>query len=273
MVSQTVSPMQEHLDRNVKEVVRDYPAVAGVLESHGIGCVTCGLGTCQLKDIIEIHALDAEAEAALMSGIAGIIYPGRDVALPRSPRKSQPAVGPAAYSPPMKELVDEHSVIKRWLAIIPAIAGSLDTGSEAGRAVISQGIDFIRSYADRFHHAKEEDILFKYFDQGADIIKTICSDHENARERVRLMRAALDSRDDDTVRAQLAAYGELLSEHIKKEDEVLYRWMDRRLTMKQVGELYSKFQEKDREFGDAPNRYVELLAGLEQRYSGREDKR
>jgi hemerythrin-like domain-containing protein len=41
------------------------------------------------------------------------------------------------------------------------------------------------------------------------------------------------------------AYRELLTEHIRKEDEILYPWMDRELSVKQVGELFSKFNEAD----------------------------
>ena len=273
MVQQTASPMQEHLNRNVKDVISEFPEVAGVLQAGGIGCVTCGLGTCLLKDIIEIHALDPQSEAALMSRIAAIIYPGHDVEVPLSARRSRQAAASAGRSPPMKELVEEHGIIKRWLAIIPAMAENLDVNSEGGRLVVTQGIDFIRSYADRFHHAKEEDILFKYFDQDMDIIKTICADHEKARAGVRLMLAALDRRDGETLRNQLAAYRDLLSEHIKKEDEVLYRWMDRNLTMKQIGELHTRFQDKDREFGDTPDKYLELLAIFEKKYAKTEDKR
>src|SRR3989304_1758726 len=166
MVQQVASPMQEYLNRNIKEIITEFPPVAGVLERHKIGCVTCGLGTCLFKDIIEIHALDLEDEAALMAGIARIIYPGREVPIPRIERKSRPSGAQAAYSPPMKELVDEHRLIKRWLAMIPAITEDLDLSSEGDRRTVRQGIDFIQSYADKFHHAKEEAILFKYFDES-----------------------------------------------------------------------------------------------------------
>jgi hemerythrin-like domain-containing protein len=266
MTQQVALPMQEYLNRNIKEIIKEFPPVVGVLNQYNIGCVTCGLGTCLFKDIIEIHAVDVQEEAELMAGIARIIYPDRAVSIQRIERKSRPSSGQTAYSPPMRELVDEHTLIKRWLAIIPGVVADIDVASDSGRQVIRQGIDFIRSYADKFHHAKEEDILFEYFDENLDIIKTICADHENARSRVRLILTALDRQDKDTIAVHLAAYAELLTEHIKKEDEVLYRWMDRNLSMTQVGELFSRFQEKDREFGDTPARYEELVAQLEKKF-------
>lgn len=271
MTQQLGLSMQEYLDRNIKEIIAEFPPVADVLNRYDIGCVTCGLGTCLFKDIVEIHALDPGAEAALLAGVARIIYPGREVAIPGIERKNQPQSKKIAYSPPMKKLVDEHGLIKRWVAIVPGIIGKLDLSTEPGRQVVSQGIDFIRSYADKFHHAKEEAILFKYFDENLDIIKTICADHENARARVREMLAALDRRDKETIAVNLAAYAALLTEHIKKEDDILYHWMDRNLSMTQIGDLFSKFSEKDKEFAGTPEKYQEFITQLEKKLNTEEE--
>ncbi len=273
MTQQLGLSMQEYLDKNIKEIIEEFPPVADVLNRYDIGCVSCGLGSCLFKDIIEIHTLDPGEEAALMAGIARIIYPDREVAIPRIERKSRPPAGESAYSPPMKRLVDEHQLIKRWAAIIPRIIADLDVATESGRQLIRRGIDFIQSYADKFHHAKEEAILFKCFDENLDIIKTICADHENARARVRGMLTALDRQDRDTIATHLKAYQELLTEHIKKEDDILYRWMDRNLSITQVGELFSRFREKDEEFGDMPLKYEAFISQLEKIFNIEEEQK
>jgi hypothetical protein len=36
--------------------------------------------------------------------------------------------------------------------------------------------------------------------------------------------------------------------------------------MTQVGEMFSRFQEKDKEFGDTPEKYLRLVEQLEERY-------
>ena len=51
------SRMKEILNRFIKEIVDEYPEVGKVLEDNHVGCVTCNVGTCLLKDIIEIHNL------------------------------------------------------------------------------------------------------------------------------------------------------------------------------------------------------------------------
>ncbi|OGO41476.1 MAG: hypothetical protein A2137_03870 [Chloroflexi bacterium RBG_16_58_8] len=258
--------MQAYLDKGIKEIIDEFPPVAGVLHRYDIGCVACGLGTCRLKDVVGIHDLDPEAETALMGGIARVVFPGREVALPAIERPARAKSGEAAYSPPMKKLVDEHKLIKRWLALIPGVAQGLDIATESGRQLARQGIDFIRGYADRFHHAKEEAILFKYFDEDLDIIKTMCADHENVRAKVRAMEAALEKGDKQALAENLRAYRELLTEHIKKEDEILYRWMDRNLTVTQVGELFSRFREKESEFGNVPREFEDFVCQLESKY-------
>ncbi|OGO19273.1 MAG: hypothetical protein A2Z15_01860, partial [Chloroflexi bacterium RBG_16_50_11] len=231
------------------------------------GCVTCGVGTCLLKDIVNIHNLDPGEEAVLLARIAGFIYPGVAVTMPVPENIEKPPAGEINYSPPLKQLVEEHKLIKRWLALIPGFIAGLDVDSENGRGLIARGIDFIRSYADKFHHAKEEDILFKYFDENLDIIRIMLADHQNARAKVREMLAALENRDKDTIATRLIAYRELLTEHIKKEDEVLYRWMDRKLSITEVGELFTRFAARQQEFGDRPEQYEEFIAGMEKIYT------
>jgi len=178
----------------------------------------------------------------------------------------------ASQADTLKKLVDEHRLIKRWVAVIPGFIENLDVATEYGRELVRQGIDFIQSYADKYHHAKEEAILFKYFDENLDIIKIMLADHENARGRVREMLSALDKRDDKTIASHLLAYRDLLIEHIKKEDEVLYWWMDRNLSTRQVGELFNRFREKDEESGGTPEKYEELISKLERIFKNRRNQ-
>lgn len=49
-------------DRQIKDVIDNHPAIGEILARHEIGCVTCGVGICLLKDVVAIHALGAQAE-------------------------------------------------------------------------------------------------------------------------------------------------------------------------------------------------------------------
>ncbi|OGG00691.1 MAG: hypothetical protein A3F83_03825 [Candidatus Glassbacteria bacterium RIFCSPLOWO2_12_FULL_58_11] len=260
--------MQSFLNQSIKAVIRDYPEVGQILDEFEIGCAPCSVGDCLLKDIVEIHNLSPEDERLLMARIAGVISPGEKIELPAVERKKPAGPKELKYSPPVKKLVEEHKLIKRCLALIPRLLEYLDLQSEADRELVLGAVDFIRNYADRFHHAKEEDILFKYFDENLDILKVMHQEHETGRAHVRAVLAGVEERDSGVVREHLDAYRELLKEHIKKEDEILYPWMDRSFSTSQVGELYSRFGEVDRQFGEAPQKYGAFIQGLEERFCG-----
>ena len=255
--------MEEYLNKSIKEIIDQFPDVGNILSEYNIGCAPCSVGSCLLKDIVKIHNLPYEEEQESMARIAKVIYPDREVKIPEIKRKREARPEEISYSPPMKKLVNEHVLIKRWAAMIPEFIDNLDVESEPGRQVIIDGIDFIRTYADKYHHAKEEEILFKYFGEDLDIIKTMLEDHDNARAHVRAMLEALDKKDKEAISEHLTAYRELLTEHIKKEDEILYPWMDRGFSITQVGELFSEFNRRDEEFGNVPERYREFINKLE----------
>jgi hemerythrin-like domain-containing protein len=237
--------MEQYLNTTIKEVITKFPRVGKILEDYEIGCVPCSVGSCLLKDVVKIHSLPEEEEKELMARIAGEIYPDQEIRIPRIERKGKERGKELKYSPPIKKLVDEHVLIKKWIALIPQVLETFDVESAEDRELILEGVNFVRSYADRFHHAKEEDILFKYFDESSDILKTMLEDHVKGRNHVKAVVEALEKRNRQGVVDHLLAYRELLTDHIKKEDEILYPWMDRSFSVTQVGELFSKFNEAD----------------------------
>lgn len=260
--------MDTYLKAPIKETIDRFPAVGAILEEFGIGCVPCSIGTCRLDDVVEIHNLPAGEEEAMMARIAAVIAPGRAVRLPEAagrPRPAQPRRIP--YSPPIKRLVDEHARIKRFIALIPAIAGRLDLESEEGREWILRAVDFIRTYADRHHHAKEEDVLFARFRPELEILQSMLEDHRRGRAHVKAILDGLERRDAARVAAGLHGYAAILTEHIKKEDEILYPWMDRNLSTRQVGEIYAKFEELDEQFAAAQENYESFVADLEKTFT------
>ncbi len=46
----------------IKDVIETHPRIGEILQSFEIGCVTCGVGICLLKDVVSIHALGDEME-------------------------------------------------------------------------------------------------------------------------------------------------------------------------------------------------------------------
>jgi hemerythrin-like domain-containing protein len=262
--------MDEYLNKGIKEIINQFHEIENILNEYGIGCAPCSVGTCLLKDIVEIHNLNADAEQEMMASIANTIYPDKVIQIPQIKGKNKAKPGEITYSPPVKKLVDEHVLIKRWVALIPEVIKNLEVESEQGRQLIIDSVDFIRSYADKYHHAKEEEILFKYFDENLDILKVMHEDHEQARSHVRAILEALDHKAELSIAKHLKAYGDILAEHIKKEDEILYPWMDKNLSVTQIGELFSKFNEADEQIGFSPVKYEEFINRLEEKTKHKE---
>ena len=258
--------MEAYMNKGIKEVIDQFPEVEDILNEYDIGCGPCSVGTCLLKDIVKIHNLPADQEQEMIARIAQTIYPGKKIEIPRVKRKIKERPEKFTYSLPMKMLVDEHVLIKRLVALIPAIVENLDAKSEEGRQIILDTVDFIRSYADKFHHAKEEEILFKYFDDSLDILKVMYEDHTQGRGHVQAILEALDRKDETTIAKHLTAYGVLLSQHIKKEDEILLPWLDRNLSISRIGKLFKEFKEADDTIGYSASKYEAFIERIEAKF-------
>jgi len=256
--------MEKQMTRNIKDLITEYPGIKNVLDAFQIGCVSCNVGTCKLGDIVDIHDLSQDQEYQLIRNLGSIIYPSGQFEMPALKDRGAEKSREVKFSPPMRELVAEHALIKRLIVLIPAIARQLQSAKTANAGLVTDCTDFISQYADRFHHAKEEDILFGYFDTSQDIIQAMYEDHKEGRALVQSIKNILaDGGNPDWIAENLVAYGKLLTGHIDKEDHILYPWMDRGLSTGQVGELYAKFRETNERFAGVGEKYEQLINKLE----------
>lgn len=252
--------MRQHLDSHIKPLMEQHPALGRILSEAGIGCTSCSLGTCRIQDILEIHNLDDGATRELLTRMGHVIYGDAAFEVPELSRKAAPEH--AGFCPPIARMVEEHVHIKRLIAQLPELLSALRRNVEAAAPLAEGVLEVIRNYADRYHHAKEEDILFGFFDPDSDILRVMCQDHADGRAHVRAVAEGLAARDLGKVEEHLLAYGELLSGHIQREDTILYPWMDRTLTDHQVGELFARCMAVESTFGAAPRNYEAFVAGL-----------
>jgi len=52
-------------EQPINKTIEAHPFIGEVLQKYDIGCVTCGVGICLVKDVVSIHALGAEIEARI----------------------------------------------------------------------------------------------------------------------------------------------------------------------------------------------------------------
>lgn len=52
-------------NKAIQDVIAAYPEVGAILARADIGCVTCKVGICLLKDVVSIHGLTHEDEVKI----------------------------------------------------------------------------------------------------------------------------------------------------------------------------------------------------------------
>ena len=98
---------------------------------------------------------------------------------------------------PTDVLKQEHRVIEQVLACLAVLADRADAGRlDPGDA--RQAIDFLQVFADRCHHAKEENVLFprmeaRGFSRERGPTGVMLHEHELGRQAIRAMLAALNA--------------------------------------------------------------------------------
>jgi hypothetical protein len=56
-------------EQAINKTIEDHPVIGEILQKYDIGCVTCGVGICLVKDVVSIHALGDEVEAQIETEI------------------------------------------------------------------------------------------------------------------------------------------------------------------------------------------------------------
>lgn len=175
---------------------------------------------------------------------------------------------------------EEHKNIKRGLAVIRKMCISIIETGEVAEDDFYEMIDFIRNYADKHHHNKEESILFKRMEEViGDMVKAPLSgmlvEHDLGRLFTTNLEEALkrvkegdkDSRVD--VIANAVGYTDLLNRHIEKEDKAIYSFARRALSPEILEEVNSEAGEVEK-IGEGKNtqgNYMRMLDELESKWS------
>lgn len=169
---------------------------------------------------------------------------------------------------PTEILKHEHQIILLVLDVAEREARSIQETGKVRVDRLGQMVDFFRNFADRCHHAKEEDLLFvKMQERGMPIqggpIAVMLAEHTEGRERVKAVAEALpraaggDAAAVTAVRNNLLAYVELLRAHIYKEDNILYPMADQLFTAEDQQALSEAFDKVEAE---------EMGAGVHEKY-------
>ncbi len=132
---------------------------------------------------------------------------------------------------PIGPLMIEHRLIEKMISLMEGEIEKMRRYNKANPLFIDIAVDFIRMYADKTHHGKEEDILFRDLQKKVlspnhdKIMKELVEEHKWARTIVGKLVAAKDQYvkgDQDALILIIELMKKLVDfypNHIKKEDK------------------------------------------------------
>ena len=180
---------------------------------------------------------------------------------------------------PTEQLKEEHQGIQLMLKILGKVCQRLESGEKVDPEHLEKILEFIRVFADKCHHGKEEDLLFPEMrkagipkEQGP--IGVMLAEHDKGRGYVREMNEALGEHKRNGADASsrfvenARNYITLLTQHIDKENNVLFPWGERVLSEEQKKKLVEDFEKLEHErIGEGKHEeFHELLRHLKDIY-------
>lgn len=174
---------------------------------------------------------------------------------------------------PVGQLMIEHRLIERVIKLWKLHLDRIEEAKAVDVEFIAQAIDFMHVYADRCHHGKEEDILFRDLKKKplspelARILQELVDEHVISRNTIKELACARER----YIAGDKAAFGdihkavktvvELYPPHIQKEDERFFLPCMEYFTRQEKDAMIVEFEEFDR--GPIHEKYKSLVNALE----------
>jgi hemerythrin-like domain-containing protein len=159
---------------------------------------------------------------------------------------------------PIGPLMIEHRLIEKFVAILERTLKETEKSRQMDIFLIYAAVDFFRTYADRTHHGKEEDILFSVLDskqlapEHKKIMDELIEEHRHARKTVGNLLAA----NEDYRKGESGALEKAVSQirelvtfypaHIEKEDKHFFLPVMEYFTKAEQDIMLARFYEFDR---------------------------
>ena len=176
---------------------------------------------------------------------------------------------------PIGPLMWEHRLIEKMLSFFERATKKITEQNKVDPLFVDTAVDFIRTYADRTHHGKEEDILFRDLikkqlsPEHARIMEELVEEHKYARNKVcRLVDAKQRYlKGENTLQEVVILLNELAHfypKHIEKEDKhFFYPCMDY-FTREEQDRMLTEFYEFDRNM--IHEKYRKIVDQVEARF-------
>jgi hemerythrin-like domain-containing protein len=159
---------------------------------------------------------------------------------------------------PRGPLMIEHRLIIRMISLIDKEVTRIEQNKKLNQPFIETAVDFLRTYADRTHHGKEEEILFRDLakkeisESDRSIMDQLIRDHEFGRATTAELvnsaeafqkgyQAALP-----LVTQSLRKFVKFYPLHVEKEDKLFFPSAMKYLSASEQQSMLGEFEEFDR---------------------------
>jgi hemerythrin-like domain-containing protein len=180
---------------------------------------------------------------------------------------------------PTEDLIHEHNAIKVMLGIMDKIAENIRNDKEADTNDIEKIIEFLKTFADKCHHGKEENALFPALVEAGipkegGPIGVMLHEHTIGREYIKEISSSTEkfkagnSDSMQLIANSLSGYTNLLQNHIQKEENVLFPMAEKVLSIQKQNEVFEQFEKIEEEVvgHGVHEQFHELLKKLNSKY-------
>ncbi|BEQ13547.1 hemerythrin domain-containing protein [Desulfoferula mesophila] len=158
---------------------------------------------------------------------------------------------------PIGPLMHEHRLIERMTDLIRKQAELVQGGAEPEAKLIADAVEFFRVYADRCHHGKEEDLLFRELSHKklppelSAITDELIQEHKQGRAMVKSLYEANLAHVQSGDGAQelvglLQKLAAFYPRHIEKEDKRFFFPIMEFFSRQEMDQMLQDFYEFDR---------------------------
>ena len=175
---------------------------------------------------------------------------------------------------PIQILMHEHKVILKVVHSLNAMDQDLNRGGSIDTEFLQKVVRFMRDFADKCHHAKEEAVLFPAM-EAKGVPTTGCplgalrAEHIKGRRLVTALKEAADTYAAGNleavkdIRSAINAIRQLYPNHIWKEDEMAFPMAERLFNQDELKTLKIDFDQAESELGQDHDQYVTFADDME----------
>lgn len=175
---------------------------------------------------------------------------------------------------PAGPLMKEHRLIEKMIKVMQINLEAIRKDNNVDPVFIDTVVDFIRTYADRCHHGKEEDILFKKLakkkmtDEHQKIMQELIEEHKMGRSNTKKLAEAKEryvqgnkeSLKDVIVNLEILV--KFYPRHIEKEDKHFFIPSMDYLTEEEKDKMLTEMWEFDRNM--IHEKYAKIVQNYQQ---------